>query len=135
VRRRLDDDSFSIRFSPRKPRSIWSRVNVAHVERLIKAGRMTKAGLAAYAKRDDRRTGIYSFEKPPVELPPAYVRRFKSTTDAGPCCGGQPPWSRRPTTHWVRGAKREETRARRLAPLTDCCPRGTRIPKVTPPSK
>ena len=65
VRRSLDADAFSIRFTPRRPRSIWSLVNVAHVERLMAAGRMQPAGLAAFAARTPERTGIYSFEQEP----------------------------------------------------------------------
>src|SRR5215470_5657105 len=61
VRRNLDETSYTIRFSPRKPRSIWSLINVRHVERLQKEGRMQPAGLAAFAIRDPKRTGIYSF--------------------------------------------------------------------------
>jgi uncharacterized protein YdeI (YjbR/CyaY-like superfamily) len=63
IRRGLDAESFSVRFTPRKARSIWSRVNVAHVERLTRDGRMTAAGLGAFAARDEARTGIYSFER------------------------------------------------------------------------
>ena len=63
VRRRLDQDSFSQRFTPRRPRSIWSRVNIAHVERLKKAARMAQAGLAAFEARDELRTRLYSFEQ------------------------------------------------------------------------
>ncbi|HEY4646469.1 MAG TPA: hypothetical protein VIH25_09335, partial [Steroidobacteraceae bacterium] len=68
VRRRLDKDSFSVRFTPRKPGSIWSTVNVRHVERLIKAKRMTPAGLAAFNARIASKTGVYSFEQRPTQL-------------------------------------------------------------------
>jgi uncharacterized protein YdeI (YjbR/CyaY-like superfamily) len=132
VRHRLDADSFSIRFTPRKPRSIWSRVNVGHVERLIKSGRMTKAGMAAWEARDEKRTGIYAFERPPAALSPAFTRRFRDNEKAWSWFQAQPPWYRRTTTHWVMNAKREETRERRLAALVDCCARGSRIPQVIP---
>ena len=117
VRRRIDDDSFSIRFSPRKPTSIWSRINVAHVARLKAEGRMRKSGLAAYGAREERRTGVYSFEKAPQELPPAYLRRFRADKNAWDWFQKQAPWYRRVTTHWVVSAKKEETRERRLAQL------------------
>src|ERR1039457_2130825 len=71
VRRRHDTESFTVRFTPRKPRSIWSRVNVAHAERLQRSGRMTKAGLAAFAAREAERTGVYSFERDAATLTPA----------------------------------------------------------------
>ena len=134
VRHRLDDDSFSIRFSPRKPKSIWSRVNVGHITRLIEAGRVTKAGLAAYEARDEKRTGVYSFERAPAELPAALARRFRADKRAWAYYESQPPWYRRTTTHWVTSAKREETRERRLASLIDCCARGTWIGQI-PKSK
>ena len=117
VRRRIDDEHFSIRFSPRKPKSIWSRINVAHVARLNAAGRMTKAGLAAFAAREEARTGVYSFEKPPAELPASYARAFRADKAAWEWFQAQAPWYRRTTIHWVVGAKREETRERRLAQL------------------
>src|SRR5215211_9219769 len=77
VRRNLDETSYTIRFTPRKPRSIWSLVNVKHVERLQKEGRMQAAGLEAYARRDPKRTGIYSFENRPRDLSPAYEKIFR----------------------------------------------------------
>ena len=68
LRRSLDADAYAIRFTPRRARSIWSLVNVAHVERLMAAGRMQPAGLAAFAARTPERTGIYSFEQEPGML-------------------------------------------------------------------
>ena len=76
VRRRLDADGFSIRFTPRKPRSIWSRVNVAHAERLIREQRMTTAGMAAFEARREDRTGVYAFEQRSPGLSEEYRRRF-----------------------------------------------------------
>ena len=82
VRRSVDADRYSIRFSPRKPCSIWSRVNVAHVERLMKAGQMESPGLAVYRARSDERTGVYSFERAPATLAPALARRLKAHASA-----------------------------------------------------
>lgn len=127
VRRRIDDECFSIRFSPRKPRSIWSRINVAHVERLIREGRMLKPGLAAFEARDEQRTGIYSFERQPAKLAPAYARAFRANVAAWKWYQAQAPWYRRTSTHWVMRAKREETRERRLAELIACSARGSPI--------
>lgn len=135
VRRRIDEVSFSVRFTPRRPRSVWSRVNVDHVERLTKEGRMTKAGLAAYAAREDRRTGIYSFEQRPQTLPPEYRKRFRVNRQAWTFFQKQPPYYQRTTTHWVMSAKREETRERRLAILIDCSARLERIPLLAPPAR
>ena len=135
VRRRVDEDSFSIRFTPRKSRSIWSNVNVRHVGRLIEAGRMTKAGMAAFEAREAGRTGIYSFEQPPKTLDPSYSRTFRANAAAWTYFQEQPPWYRRTTSFWVMSAKREETRAKRLAALIDCCVRLTRIPQMPPSAK
>lgn len=131
VRRRVDDDSFSIRFSPRKPRSIWSRVNVAHVERLTRAGRMTRPGLAAFAARTANRTGIYSFEQAPRKLAPEYLALFRAHTVAWAYFQARPPWYQRTSSFWVMSAKREETRARRLAILIACSAQRTTIHELT----
>ena len=128
VRRSLDAESFSVRFTPRKPRSIWSRVNVAHVERLRAAGRMTEAGLAAYAARDEARTGIYSFERDAVELDPALARRFRANRGAWAYFQAQPAGYRRLNVFRVMSAKRAETRERRLDLLIACSAKQTRIP-------
>ena len=130
VRRRVDGDSFSVRFTPRRPRSIWSRVNIAHVERLTKAARMTKPGLAAFAARTEARTGVYSFERP-ATLAPAYARILRANAAAWAYYQSQAPWYRRTTTHWIMSAKREDTRAKRLASLIGCSARGTTIPELT----
>ncbi len=118
VRRRLDDRTFSIRFTPRKRTSIWSLVNVRHVERLIAAGRMTKAGLAAYGAREAKRTGIYSFERAePARFTPDMLRQFKADQAAWAWFQSQAPWYQRVAIHRVVSAKREETRVRRFEAL------------------
>ncbi|HET7218888.1 MAG TPA: YdeI/OmpD-associated family protein, partial [Vicinamibacterales bacterium] len=130
VRRSVDDDSFSIRFTPRKPRSIWSRVNVGRVERLLKEGRMMPAGIAAFEARDETRTGIYSFENRPKSLPPETLDAFRANAVAWAFFAEQPPYYRRTMTYWILSAKKEETRARRLASLIDCCARRTIAPQM-----
>ena len=130
VRRSLDADSYCVRFTPRKPRSIWSRVNVAHVARLTSEGRMQPDGVKAFEARDERRTGIYSFERPPAELPPAFARTFRANSAAWMYFQAQAPWYRRTTIHWVTSAKRQETRTTRLATLIACCAQQKRIGPV-----
>ena len=105
VRRSVDADSFSIRFTPRKPRSIWSRINVGHVERLIKAGRMTKAGLASFEARDEKRTAVYAFENQPKELSPELAKMFKASKTAWTFFEKQAPYYRRTVSFWVMGGK------------------------------
>jgi uncharacterized protein YdeI (YjbR/CyaY-like superfamily) len=133
IRKRLDDISFSIRFTPRRPGSIWSRINVAHVRRLIREGRMQKSGLAAFQARTPARTGLYSFERAAMELRPAYRRKFRLDAAAWAFFVNQAPSYRRTSTFWVMSAKREETRLRRLELLIACCADGTRIPPLARP--
>jgi uncharacterized protein YdeI (YjbR/CyaY-like superfamily) len=127
VRRALDRDSFTIRFSPRKPRSIWSAINIRHVRRLIAEGRMEAAGLAAFRARDPRRSRVYSFESRPRELAPAYEKRLLAHRAAWAFLSAQAPWYRRTTSFWVMSAKREETRERRLEQLIACSAAGRAI--------
>jgi uncharacterized protein YdeI (YjbR/CyaY-like superfamily) len=133
VRRSLDADGFSVRFSPRKPRkprSIWSRVNIRHAKRLIAEGRMRRAGLAAFEARKAGRTEVYSFEQRPAELPPALKRRFRLNGTAWQYFRKEAPWYRRTSTFWILSAKREETRLKRLETLIACSAEGTRIPPL-----
>jgi uncharacterized protein YdeI (YjbR/CyaY-like superfamily) len=127
VRRRIDDESFSIRFSPRKPKSIWSRINVAHMKRLIAAGRMQQAGMAAWEAREEKRTGVYAFEQESPELPAMYARQFRANPEAWQWFRSQAPWYQRLCAHRVISAKKEETRQRRLADLIARSARGERI--------
>jgi len=133
VRRSFDAESFTIRFTPRKPRSTWSRVNVAHVERLIAGGRMAQPGLAAYAARDEKRTGLYSFERRGMTFAPAHTRAFRASAPAWAFFAAQAPWYRRTCVYWVMSAKKHETRAKRLAQLIACSASGKRIPQLARP--
>ena len=119
VVRRLDEDSFSQRYTPRRRGSIWSNINVGHVQRLTREGRMKPAGLAAFEKRDEKRTGIYAFENRPKALPPAMEKQFRANKKAWAFYQAQAPWYRRTTAFWVLGAKKEETQQRRLEMLID----------------
>ncbi len=114
VKRSHDEISFTQRFTPRKPRSIWSRVNIGKVEALIASGRMTKPGLDAYAKRTPERTGIYAFERAALKFSPAFLKRFKANRAAWKYFQAQPPWYQRLMTFRIMSAKLPETRARRL---------------------
>jgi len=129
IRRAVDADSFSVRFTPRKPTSIWSRVNIGHVERLTKAGRMKTPGLEAYARRTEDSTGLYSFERE-LAFSPAVTRQFRTNARAWAFYQSRPPGYRRLTAHWVMSAKREETRARRLSQPIECSARQEPIPQL-----
>jgi uncharacterized protein YdeI (YjbR/CyaY-like superfamily) len=128
VRRSVDEDSFSVRFTPRKPRSIWSRVNLARIEALTAAGRMAAPGLAAVRAREPSRTGLYSFERAPVSLAPALVKRLRARREAWTHFQAQPPSYRRTVTFWIMNAKRAETQMRRLEILITCSAAARRIP-------
>lgn len=119
VRRRIDDVSYSIRFTPRKPRSTWSAVNIKRVGELTSQGLMCSAGIQAFEARQEERSRIYSFEQESVEFESAQERRFRASGTAWKFFQSQPPWYRRAATWWVISAKREETRERRLATLIE----------------
>jgi uncharacterized protein YdeI (YjbR/CyaY-like superfamily) len=115
---RIDDRRHMQRFTPRRPGSNWSRINVEKVAKLREAGLMRPAGLAAFERRSDDRTGVYSFERE-TELPPEYEARLRANDAAAEYFDSRPPWYRRTAIHLVMSAKREETRERRLKQLID----------------
>jgi uncharacterized protein YdeI (YjbR/CyaY-like superfamily) len=120
VRRRLDDVSYTIRFTPRRPGSIWSAVNVAKAEELTAAGLMAPAGLAAFAARRDDRTAVYSHEQGGDEalaFTAAERERLQSAPGAWEYVTAQPGSYRRAVVHWLHSAVRQETRDRRLEQL------------------
>lgn len=127
IRRGFDARSFTVRFTPRKPRSTWSLVNVRHVKRLIAARRMTAAGLAAFKARVANRTGVYSFETRPAAFGKAQAAAFRKNARAWKYFQDEAPWYRRTCIHWVTSARREETRQKRLATLIACSAKGERI--------
>jgi uncharacterized protein YdeI (YjbR/CyaY-like superfamily) len=130
----IDADRYMQRWTPRKPTSNWSNVNVKRVGELTAEGRMTPPGLAAFARRDPARTGVYSFENDPLELSPAFIKRFKADKGAWAYWSEQPPGYRRTVTGWVMTAKQEATRERRFERLIAHCAALERIPQfgVTP---
>jgi len=117
VRKRVDDLSFTQRFTPRKPRSNWSRININHVARLKKAGRMMPAGLKAFNAREAARSGVYSFENAPRKLAPEDEKQFKADKVGWQFFQKQPCGYQRLAIWYVVSAKKLETRARRLTRL------------------
>ena len=125
VRKRIDDASYQIRFTPRRKGSIWSLVNVVKVEALLADGRMRPAGIAAYEARSHERTGVYAFERErPAELAVDEARAFAADAAAWAYFVATAPSYRRRMTHWVVSAKKSETRARRLAQVVAACAAG-----------
>jgi len=135
IRRALDADSYTIRFTPRTPKSIWSAVNMRRVGELTAAGRMAAAGHAAFARRDEERSAIYAYERATAELDAESTKTFKADKKAWAFYRAQAPWYQRTSTHWVVSAKRLETRERRLAILIEYSRNGERLPQLTPPRK
>jgi len=119
VSQRIDDDARRQRWTPRKAASTWSSVNIALVEQLTAAGRMHEAGIAAFERRREDRSGIYSHENPDQELPPEAAARLAASPAASAFWQAATPTYRRQVTHWVLTAKQEATRERRLAQLID----------------
>jgi uncharacterized protein YdeI (YjbR/CyaY-like superfamily) len=118
VRRRIDEHSYQIRFTPRKPQSIWSAINVERVRVLEAAGRMREAGLKAYSHRREERSKIYSYEQQKAaKLDPSDEARFRKAKAAWKFFEAQPPGYRRLVIWRIVSAKRPETRERRVTAL------------------
>jgi uncharacterized protein YdeI (YjbR/CyaY-like superfamily) len=130
VRMGLPPDAHAQRVTPRRPGSIWSARNVARVEALRAEGRMRPAGEAAFAKRRDDRTAVYSFENA-TGLDAAAIAAIQAREGAWPWFEAQPAGYRRSAAHWVMSPKRPETRAGRLAKLVEGCAGGDRLPEIT----
>jgi uncharacterized protein YdeI (YjbR/CyaY-like superfamily) len=126
VRKSLDETSYTIRFTPRKPRSKWSAVNIRRAAELQKRGLMTEAGLAEYAKADGQQAN-YSYEQRREGLPPDLEAQFRKNAKAWKFFAAQPPGYQRTLSYWVTSAKKEETRQSRLAKLMEASERGERI--------
>ena len=122
---RMDEDARRQRWTPRRPGSTWSKVNVAHVERLLAEGRMHPAGIAAFEARREDRTGTYSFEGGrDDQLPPELAPALAANPVAAEFWAGATPSYRRTVVHWVTSAKRDATREKRLRELVECCAAG-----------
>jgi len=135
VRKRFDEDAYMVRFTPRKPGSTWSAVNIARVRELTAKGLMMPPGLAAFDGRDERKTRQYSYEREQAQLDPALAAALRANRKAAAFFDAQPPGYRKIATFWVMSAKKEETRARRLAHLIERSASGTRIDLLNPNSK
>jgi len=128
IRKSLGDDAYTIRFTPRRKGSIWSKVNVERFEALKAAGLMTVAGEAAY-ERDKHRSGVYSYEKPLASLTRQEEALFRKNKSAWADWEARPAGYRRSALGWITGAKRPETRAKRLAELIGVSAEGRRLPQ------
>lgn len=127
IRKKVDDEGYCIRFTPRKKTSTWSRINIDKVEELKKKGLMRPAGLEAYSHRKDNNSGIYSFENEVKDLPEEYADIFRKNSKAWEYYSVQPPSYRKTMTHWILSAKQETTRQARLEKLIKASEKQNRI--------
>ncbi len=124
---RIDDEVTANRFTPRRPTSSWSAVNIAKVADLRAAGRMRPAGIRAFEERDRSKDAIYSYEQPESAFPPDWLARFQADAPAWAYWEAETPSYRRAVTHWAMRAKRPETRERRFTALLADSAAGRRI--------
>jgi uncharacterized protein YdeI (YjbR/CyaY-like superfamily) len=135
VRKSIDGQRYFIRFTPRKPKSYWSKINLKRFEELQAEGRVIPAGLAAFEARNGEAKAAYSFEQDQhPELSAEQERRFKENEAAWAYFSKAAPWYRRTATWWVISAKQEATRERRLDQLIECSAAGTTVPPLTRPT-
>ena len=128
LRKRIDEHSYMIRFTPRKRGSTWSQVNTARAKELVEAKRMLPAGIRAFEGRDPKKTNLYSFEqRHGATLDPALEKRFKANRAAWAFFTSQPDGYRRIALFYVMSAKQEDTRVRRLETLIRDSAAGLRI--------
>lgn len=120
IARRIDDEVYANRYTPRRRGSGWSAINIAKVAELTAAGRMHASGLRAFEERD-RRKDPSSTDTLPDDLPDEAQDRIRANPAAWAYWQRQPPGYRRGVTHWVLSAKRQDTRDRRLATLVEDC--------------
>jgi uncharacterized protein YdeI (YjbR/CyaY-like superfamily) len=128
VRRSLGDEAYTIRFTPRRKGSIWSKINVDRYEALMASGQMNPAGVRAY-EENKRKSGLYAYETEQKELTAAEEKMFRRNKAAWSDWENRPPSYRRSALHWITSAKRDETRAKRLAELIVVSGEGRRLPQ------
>jgi uncharacterized protein YdeI (YjbR/CyaY-like superfamily) len=125
VRKSIDKESYCIRFTPRKATSIWSAVNMAKVEELMKQGFMYTAGVVSFEKRSESKSKIYSYEKAVSIFPPDFEKQFKANKTAWDYFQSLAPSYRIPSANWVMSAKQEATKLKRLNELIKDSAAGT----------
>jgi uncharacterized protein YdeI (YjbR/CyaY-like superfamily) len=127
VRKSIDHESYCIRFTPRKPTSIWSAINIKKVEELSANGLMHASGIEIFEKRKEEKSRVYSYEKEAVSLQKEFEKKFKANKAAWKYFQQMPKSYTRPAIHWVMTAKREETKLKRLEELINDSSQGRKI--------
>jgi len=131
VRKSIDEISYTIRFTPRKPSSNWSSVNLKRVGELTQLGRMQAAGLKIFAERDQKKSGVYSYETRPRQLEGHYAEKFQANPGAWDFFQAQASSYQRTAIWWIVSAKQEETRLKRLAKLMAASAQGQRLAELS----
>jgi uncharacterized protein YdeI (YjbR/CyaY-like superfamily) len=126
IKKRVDEDSYMHRFTPRRARSIWSLVNTGRLTALIKAGLVAPRGLQVFRERDEKRSGVYTYENRTRPLAPALEKLFKTNKKAWEFFRAQPPGYQKLATSWITSAKKLETQQKRLHIMIDASAKGTR---------
>ena len=127
IRKRVDETSYQIRFTPRRRGSIWSATNIKRAKELAQEGRMRSTGLIAFAAKIENKSGIYSYEQRSTELGEPYAKLLKKNKAASNFFKKQPPSYRKMIGWWIISAKKEETRMARLAKLISESAKGKRL--------
>jgi uncharacterized protein YdeI (YjbR/CyaY-like superfamily) len=134
IRRSLGEEAYTIRFTPRRPRSVWSAVNIRRAGELIQEGRMQPEGVQAFEARSEDRSRVYSYERRhQARLSPEMEAEFRRSPEAWGFFQAQPQGYRNTATHWVISARQEATRSRRLATLIQDSAAGRRLASLTRP--
>ena len=128
LRKSIDGKSYKIRFTPRRPKSTWSAVNIKRIAELKEMGLMQAPGLAAFERRTEKNSEIYSYERDKMKLDPAYEAKIRENEKAWAFWQKLAPSYKKSTTHWVMSAKQEATRQRRLGILIQSSEEGLKIP-------
>src|SRR5215213_5644034 len=127
IRKKISDEAYTNRFTPRRPGSKWSAINIAKMAALKKARRLHPAGVAAFEKRTEAKSRVYTYEQVSMVLDQDLEKRFRANQQAWMFFERQPPYYRKLMTGWLNGAKQETTRLRRLEKLIAACQSGRRI--------
>ena len=136
VRKSIDETSYTIRFTPRKPTSTWSSININLVRKLTKQGLMHPAGLKAFAARSEEKSSIYSYEqRKSARFSREQEKQLRANKPAWEFFRSQAPWYQRACTYWVIAAKREETKLKRLSELISHSQNRRTIARLTPAKK
>ena len=135
VRKRINANSYTIRFTPRKRGSIWSQVNIRRVQELIASQQMSETGLRVFQTRDKAKARLYSYEREQAKLDQVLEARLRANEKAASFFDAQPPGYRRTIIFWITSAKKEETRVRRMKHLIENSAKGVRLGLLTPNRK